>query len=139
MPRPIALNSEVLDLSARMVESHAVVASPAAGSITTICSLTIAADLVITKGIFLEAFAAYTVGTNGVSGLLQIRQTNTVGTVIGTTGAVTVVAANLVAASVQGIDTAGVLPNQVYVLCLTVGSGSASSTVSSVSLFAAIV
>src|SRR5579859_2720486 len=134
MPRPIALSSEVLDMSARFVESHAVAASPAGGSITTICSLTISADLVVTKGIFLEAFAAYTVGTNGVSGLLQIRQTNTTGTVIATTGALTVTAANLVAASCQGIDTAGVLPGQVYVVCLTVGSGSATSTVSSVSL-----
>ncbi len=139
MPRPIQDSVEVTDLSSRFVESHAIAASPTGGTITTICSLTISADLVVSKGIFLEAFAAYTVGTNGISGLLQIRQTNTTGTVIATTGALTVVATNLVSSACQGIDTAGVLPGQVYVVCLTVGSGSATSTVSSVSLFATIV
>ena len=138
-PRPIGITSDEIDLSRRFLETHAVAASPTAGTITTIATLTITSDVVVTKGIFLEAFAAYTVGTNGVSGLLEIRQTNTTGTLIGSTGALTVVATNLVAASVQGIDTGPTLPGQVYVVCLTVGSGSAGSTVSAVSLFATIV
>src|SRR5579863_4903014 len=136
MPPPIIQSADGIDLSLRFLESHAIAASPAGGSITTICSLTVNTDAVINKGIFVEAFAAYTVGTSGISGLLQIRQTNTTGTVIATTGALTVVAGNLVAASCQGIDTAGVIPGQVYVVCLTVGSGAATSTVSSVSLYA---
>jgi hypothetical protein len=37
---------------------------------------------------------------------MDIRQTGTSGAVIATTGALTVVAANLVTVSVQGIDTA---------------------------------
>jgi len=136
---PIALDGAEVDLSRRFLESHAVVASPSAGTITTICTLTVGDAIPVQKGIFLEAFAAYTVGTNGVSGLLQIRQTNTAGTVIASTGALTVVATNLVSAACQGMDTAAVVPGQVYVVCLTVGSGSATSTVSAVSLFATVV
>lgn len=139
MPRPILISSTEIDLSSRFQQTQTVVASPGAGAITTIASLTISSDLVQASGIFLEAFAAYTVGTSGVSGLLQIRQTNTTGAVVASTGALTVVAGNLVAASCQGLDTAAVLPGQVYVVCLTVGSGAAASTVSAVSLFATIV
>ena len=76
--------------------------------------------------------AAFTAGTNAVSAKLDIRQTNTTGTLIATTGAQTVVATDLYASTVLGFDTGAVTPGQVYVLCLTMGSGSATSTVSAV-------
>jgi hypothetical protein len=56
----------------------------------------------------------------------------------GTTGAATVVATNLVTACI-GVDTSPTLPGQVYVLALTVGSGSAGSTVGFVRLAALVV
>ena len=75
--------------------------------------------------------------TSGVSALLRIKQTSTGGAVINVgTGLSTVVAANLVETGCQGLDAAPVLPGQVYVLCLTIGSGAAVSTVSAVQLIA---
>lgn len=139
MPQPIQFNNAKTDNSARFKSNTTVVASPAAGSETIICSLPITDDIIVTTGIILEGWAAFTVGTNGVSANLKIRQTNVSGTTIAATGACTVTAANLVHFSVQGIDTEGVLPGQVYVLTLTVGSGSAASTVSATQLLATIV
>lgn len=138
-PDPIVLGSSGIDLSRRCLEDHTVVASPTGATETIIGSLTISDDLAITRGIFLEAFAAYTVGTNGVSGNLKIRRTNASGTTIAATGALTQTAANLVALSAQAIDATPTLPGQVYVVTLTVASASAGSTVSAVSLFATIV
>jgi hypothetical protein len=79
------------------------------------------------------------VGTNGVTGLFEIRKTTNTGTLVGTTGALTVVATNLRSDSCIGIDTSPTLPGQVYVLALTVGSGSAGSTVGFVRLAALVV
>ena len=139
MPNPIKIASDFVDWQQRVFENHTVAASPSAATETTICSLTISQDAIITKGIFLEAFAAYTVGTNGVSGNLKIRQTNTSGSTIAATGACTQTAANLVSLACQGVDASATLPGQVYVVTLTIASGSATSTVSSVSLFATVV
>lgn len=139
MPDPIVRSAAGVDLSTRFFRTSTVGGSPAAATITTVATLTLTADLIQTLGIHLWAFVAFTVGTNGVSVLMQIRQTNTTGTVIASTGAVTATAANLGSLSCQGIDTAGVLPGQVYVVCLTVATSSATSTVSAVNLSALVV
>jgi hypothetical protein len=139
MPVPIRYDAAALDLSPRVFHTTTVAASPTAGTITTIASLTIPADVALVKAIYLFGQASWTVGTNGVTGLLQIRQTDTSGTVVGTTGAATVVATNLVNQAVIGIDASPALPGQVYVLALTVGSGSAGSTVGFVRLAALVV
>lgn len=134
MPQPIRRSAVDLDLSPRVVASKAVVASPSAATETIIASLTIPSfgDLSIVSGIQLEGWAAFTVGTNGVSANLRIRQTDASGTIIAATGATTVTAADLRSLVALGFDaTAGV---SVYVLTLTVGSGSAASTVSGVLL-----
>jgi hypothetical protein len=136
---PIRYDAAALDLSPRVFHTTTVAASPTAGTITTIASLTIPVDVALVKAIYLFGQASWTVGTNGVTGLLQIRQTDTSGTVVGTTGAATVVATNLVSQAVIGVDASPTLPGQVYVLALTVGSGSAGSTVGFVRLAALVV
>lgn len=139
MPLPITDTAGGLDLSLRVVRSSTVVASPAAAAETTICTITVTGDIVVNQAVGLEGWAAYTVGTNGVSGQLRLRQTSSAGTLIADSGAVTRTAAQLVEQSVFGQDTAAVLPGQVYVLTLQVASGSAASTVSAVYLRAFVV
>lgn len=139
MPDRISLNGAAVDLSPRVINSSTVAGSPAAGSITTIATITITADLVVASGILLVGWAAFTVGTNGISALLGIRRTNTTGTIVGAGNAATVVAANLANLSVFGFDIGATLPGQVYVLTLTVGSGSAVSTVSAAQLTAVVI
>lgn len=134
----ISYSARNLDLSQRFVQSAAVVASPTDNTETIICTVTIPGSLALISGVFLYGFAAFTVGTNGVSGNLKIRQTDASGTTKGATGATTVVAANLVSRSVQAVDLAPV-GAQVYVLTLTVGSGSAASAVSAAQLVAIVV
>jgi hypothetical protein len=134
----IQFNARYLDLSARVAYSNTVAASPAAGSITTICTVTIPQNLTIATGVMLFGWATYTAGTSGISAILGIRQTNTTGGIIAVSNATTVVAASLYDENAQGFDTAPPAAG-VYVLCLTVGSGSASSTVSSCSLFALVI
>lgn len=141
MTAPIQIGGDVVDLSKRIAFNATVVGSPIAGSaITTVCTLTFPNfnNLQNVSGVFLEASCALTVGTSGVSILMQIRQTGTVGTVVATTGAVTATAANLYSPSVQGVDTAP-LAAGVWVVCLTIASGAAATTISSVSLFATAV
>jgi hypothetical protein len=141
MANPTVYGADLIDLSKRFGYTSTVAASPAASTITTIATLNIQALLGVSgvnSAVWLEGFAAYTVGTNGVSVLLEIRQTNTVGTSKGSTGATTAVAANLGALSVNAIDLAPPTGG-VYVLCMTVASGSASTTVSQCFLSAVIV
>jgi len=130
-----------LDLSPRVIQSVTVAASPSAATETTICTIPIPAAASQASGILLFGFAAFTVGTSGASANLKIRQTGTSGATIAATGATTggITAGNLVDMNVQGFDTAGVLPGQVYVLTLTIGSGAAPSTVSAASLVALVV
>ncbi len=139
MPNPIQLAGAGVDLSKRIQETHTVVGSPATNAETIVASLTITDDLVVGRGVFLEAAISYTVGTSGVSGTLKLRQTNTSGATIASTGALTIVATNLRSDAVQGVDASPTLPGQIYVVTLTIGSGAATSTVSAVSLFATIV
>jgi hypothetical protein len=140
MADPITQSAARIDLTDRIFQSSAVAGSPAAGSITTVCSVTWSPQdfPAMLSGVELEGFAAFTVGTSGISAKLDIRRTSTVGTLVATTGALTVVAANLVSLSIQGWDTVASAPGQVWVLCLTIGSGAATSTVSAAQLFGTV-
>jgi hypothetical protein len=138
-PQPIQFDAAHLDLSPRIFHSQTVAASPAAATETTICTVTIANDLAVTKGVYLFGWCAFTMGTSGVSATLKLRQTDTSGTTIRTSGAVTGVAAALYNPAILGVDTAPGSAVQVYVLTLTIGSGGAVSTVSAASLVALVV
>ena len=141
MADPIRLNAGSVDFTDRFIENHTVSASPAGASITTVATLTWspATNPAVTYGAFLSCAMALTVGTNGVSALLQIRRGSSAGTVIASTGAVTATAANLINLSTQGVDQVAFTPGQAWVACLTIASGSATSTVSNVALWAEIV
>src|SRR5512146_60538 len=139
MPAPIKPSVVFEDLSARFVSTTTVGASPSAGTEVTIGTLTIANfnDIAVVSGIQLDGWAAFTVGTSGVSANLKIRETSVSGTTVAATGATTVTAANLVEMSVKGFDaTPGV---GVYVLTLLIGSGADTSTVSALSLKAIVI
>jgi hypothetical protein len=135
----IALSGGSVDMSPRVWRSSTVAASPSAATETIIATFTITNDAAINTGIELEGWAAFTAGTNAISANLRIRQTGTSGTVIAATGATTVVATDLYALTCRGLDTAAVIPGQVYVLTLTMGSGSATSTVSACELYSTII
>lgn len=137
-PVPITSSARGLDLSPRLVRTETVGASPAAAAETIIGTLNIPTDVAYATGAVLLGWAAFTVGTSGVSANLRIRQTNVAGTVIAATGATTVTAASLVETNVQGMDAAPP-GGGVYVLTLTIGSGSAASTVSALQLLAILV
>lgn len=136
---PIAVAGGRVDLSRRLQASVTVAASPSGSAETTICTLTIPDSLVVVTGVFIEASAAWTVGTSGTGSTLRVRQTNTGGTTIVSSGLIATAAASLQNMAVQGVDTAAVLPGQVYVLTLTVAAGAATSTVSAASIFVTIV
>lgn len=142
MPEGIRASALALDLSSRIAESHAVTGSPATNAITTVCTLTFPAfsNLTVAYGVFLEGFAAFTVGTSGTAAKLDIRQTGTSGAVIATTGALTggIAAGNLVSISIQGVDQSP-LTAGVWVLALTITGGAATSTVSATQLVGTVV
>src|SRR5207244_951353 len=138
-PVPTRQSGATVDLSPRVFSTATVVGSPAASSETIIASLTINQDLAFGLGVVLIGYAAYTVGTNGVGVNLKLRQTDASGSTIRASGITTATAANLDARSIVGLDTAPTLPGQVYVMTMTVASGSAASTVSAVSLIALVI
>lgn len=138
-PEPIRMAAGAVDLSSRFFTTSTVAASPALAAITAITTFTVNANVTIVSGIQLWAWAAFTIGTSGVSAKLDIRQTGTSGAVIATTGLSTVVAGNLVETGCQGFDAAAVIPGQVYAICLTIGSGAAASTVSALQLCGLII
>lgn len=131
MPDPIQRNVGVEDLTDRFVTSTTVIASPTGGTITEIAAVTWTpqSSPTVVSGVRLAGTASVTVGTNGVTALLVIRRTSTSGTVVASSGPVTVVATDVYSISCNGFDSNAVAPGQVYMLCLTVGSGSATSTV----------
>jgi hypothetical protein len=133
------LNGAGLDLSPRVAHTATVVASPAAATETIIASLTLNKDWQTGLGVVLFGWAAFTVGTSGVSVVLRIRETNASGTVIASTGAVTYTAADLGSLSLQGLDAGIAPPVNVYVVTMTVASGAAESTVSAVDLLALLI
>jgi hypothetical protein len=134
MPEPIKQSVIFTDLSGRFQSTQAVAGSPALAAETIIGTLAIAGfgDTSVVSGIQFDGWAAFTVGTSGVSATMRIRQTNAAGSVVATTGALSVTAANLVQISVQGFDAAPGVAT--YVLTLQIGSGAAVSTVSALSL-----
>lgn len=137
---PIHFSALGLDLSPRIVQSTTVAASPGGSSETVIATLSVPSltgEQVI-SGVIVIGWATFTVGTNGVSANLKLYDTLTAsGELLVATGALTVVAANLVAFSVQGFDVEGDIGS--YCMTLTVGSGSAASTVSALQLLAIVV
>jgi len=135
---PFQWGAAGIDLSGRMVYSKTVAASPSGSAETTICTLTIPGGLALASGVLLGGWAAYTVGTSGVSVNLKIRQTSTSGSTIVATGAATKTAGSLYADDVNGVDTSPPAAG-VYVLTMTVASGAATSTVSAVILFAIVI
>lgn len=138
----IAASAVGIDLSGRFFFTTTVAASPALAAETTIASLTVSSNAAITSGIWLAGWAAYTVGTSGTAVTFRIRQTGLAGTVVVSSGALTGSqhgAGILSADDINGVDTAGTLPNQVYVLTMQVTAGAAASTVSAVSLTATVV
>lgn len=141
MPDPIQFNAGAIDLSDRIIENHTVSASPALAAITTVATLTWLpqSSPAVTKAAFLSCQAALTVGTSGVSILAQIRRGTSAGTIIATTGALTASAGNLYSVYCQGVDAVAFAPGQAWVFCLTIASGAAASTVSTVALWATIV
>lgn len=140
MPVPaITMSAAGIDLTPRLFKSTTVAASPSGASETTICTLTINQSVAVVTAVYLFGYAGFTVGTNGVSVNLKIRQTDTSGTTLGATGATTATAANLGALCLLGVDTSSAGQGQVYVLTMTVASGSATSTVSNCGLFALVV
>jgi hypothetical protein len=139
MPQPIQYDSAHLDLSARFFNSIVVAASPAAATETTIATLTLAGDLAIGTGVYLFGWAAFTMGTNGVGATMKIRRTSTAGTTIASSGITLGVATGIYQPAIMGIDPNPVPNTTVYVLTLTIASGSAASTVSAVNLTAVAV
>jgi hypothetical protein len=139
VPDPIRQGAASLDLSERVFRTATVAASPAAAAETTIATLNIAQDLAIMEGVLLVAHFAWTVGTAGVSGAVRIRRDSITGTVVKASGAKTRTAAQLVDDAIVGFDTGASLPNEVYVLTLTVASASAESTVSAVDFVALVI
>lgn len=139
MPTPISESANRIDLSPRIVDTTAVAASPATAAETVIATVNIPnfGDTVVTQKIYLEGWAALTVGTSGTTCNLRIRQSSVSGSVVATTGTTTVTAANLIETSVRGSDaTPGV---GTYVLTAQIGAAAAASTVSAVQLLATIV
>lgn len=142
MPQPFRTDSVGLDLHHRFQHYTTVDASPSAGTETVIATLALSdfGDLAMASGVIVVGWAAFTVGTSGVSGNLQIKQTNAAGTAVAATGAVnagTWAATNLAELTVIGFDAAPG-KNQ-YALTLTVASGAAASTVSALFLGAFII
>ena len=136
---PLRESAVNIDLSPRFVQSSAIVGSPATNAITSVCTVTCPSNAAVVSGVQLFGQVSLTVGTSGVTCLVQIRQTGTAGTVVGSSGAVTVVAGNLVNVTVSGFDTAAALPGQVYIIAVTIGSGAATSTVGFTQLSALVV
>lgn len=137
MPSPIRESANVLDLSPRIVDTTTVQGSPiAAAAETVIATLTNPnfGDLAITQKVYLEGWAAYTIGGSATATTLRIRQTSLAGTVVVTTGALTagVAAAALAAQDVMGADAAPGVAT--YVLTLQVTSGATNTTISAVQL-----
>jgi len=132
MPESITASALGVDLSPRLQQNTTIVGSPAAAAETIIASITLTGDPAVIQGIRVVASAAWTVGTSGTTSTLRIRQTDTSGTILASTGAVTTAAASLRFHDLYGFDTAPVLPGQIYVATLQVANGAAESTVSGV-------
>lgn len=132
MPQPIQYDAAHINLSSRIFTSNTVTGSPATNAETIVCTVTTSGDIAALAGCILMFACSYTVGTSGASARYRLRQTNTSGSTVYDSGACTsgISAGTLVTENIQGFDASPVLPGQVYVLTLTIGSGAATSTVS---------
>ena len=139
MPVPTRFLGDALDLSPRVVHTAAITGSPAAAAETIVATLQTSRDVALGLGVVLFGYVAYTVGGSGTAVQLRIRQTDTSGTVIKASGALTRTAGNLQADSICGVDLTPAGPGQVYVLTMIVTAGAATSTVSAVTLAALLV
>lgn len=140
MPSQIEWAGQGVDFTGRIAQSTAIVASPSAAAETIIASVTIPANVPVISGVILFGWAAYTVGTNGTTVQLQIRQTSVGGSSIAATGNLSGSqhgAAILSADDVGGFDSAPAA-GQVYKLTMQVANGSATSTVSAVQFVAVV-
>lgn len=126
--------ADALDLTPRVKRSATVTGSPAGASETIVATSPGVGDVAVGLGVLVIAYAAVTVGTSGTAVTWRIRQTDASGTVIKSSGAKTATAGNLIDELIVGVDTSPVLPNQAYVLTLTVTAGAAASTVSAVEI-----
>ena len=140
--QPLIYSALETDFAPRVIDTTTVQNSPiAAAAETIIATVNIPnfGGIAITQRIYLNGWAAFTVGGSGTAATLRIRQTNVTGTVIVTTGALTggIAAAALVAQDVGGSDaTPGVAT---YVLTLQITSGATNTTISAVQLLALVV
>lgn len=139
MPDPFQISGAVVDLAPRVFRDTSVDASPAAAAETVIATLSMPTDLAVGLGVLVIGWCTLTVGTDGVSVLTRIRRDSVAGTAIAASGATSATAATLVDRSIVGFDTSPTFPNEVYVMTLTVGSASAASTVSAVSLVGIVI
>ena len=135
MADPIQISAHRVDMSTRVGVSTVVAASPSGSSETVIATLTGLGypSIVIETGVIVMGWAAFTVGTSGVSVNLKLYDTAlATGELLAATGALSVTAGNLYAFSVHGVDVEA--DQTAYCLTMTVGSGAAASTVSAVCL-----
>lgn len=139
MPTGIEWDGANIDLHRRFLQNSTVVGSPAAAAETTIASLTINDSFPVVSGVYIEVTCAFTVGTNGTAVTLKIHQTNSSGSTLYSSGAVTATAANLMNMSAQAFDASPTLPGQIYIATLQVTNGSATSTVSALSIFCTVI
>jgi hypothetical protein len=139
MPVPIRDTAAGLDLSSRFFSTTTVAASPTDNTETTIATITVAGDIAAIFGVYLFAFAAFTIGTNGTAINMRIRKGTIAGTVVVASGAIQGTAANHAERQILGVDLTPTLPSQLYVVTLTVTGGSAASTVSAVTGLAVVV
>lgn len=118
--------------------STTVVGSPALAAETTVASTVVGGVAGPTSRVLLIGFVAFTVGATGTAAQVRLRNGSITGTVVGNTGALTVVAANLVSFAVLGVDSPGDVSSLAYVMTLQITGGSGASAVSSVQLVAVV-
>ena len=140
--QPLESSALTADWSPRIIDTTTVQGSPiAAAAETIIATVNIPnfGGVAIVQKVYLQGWAAFTVGGSGTAATLRIRQTNVSGTVVVSTGALTagIAAAALAAQDVSGSDaTPGVAT---YVLTLQITSGATNTTISAVQLLALVV
>jgi hypothetical protein len=121
--------------------STVVVASPAGNAETVVASVGISLGLTVVRGVLLNGWLAYTLGTAAASCRVRVRQSTVLGTIVADTGAMTGghnTAGQLVADDVNGLDTAPPADG-VYVLTLQVGGATGASAVSGALLSALVI
>lgn len=118
-----------------------IVASPAAAAETVVGQINNVSVDVPTRKLLLMAWILFTVGTNGTSANIRIRQTSLTGALVAQTGAY---AAGFVAATpfpmfIGTTDIPGDVAGFTYVVTLQVTAGSAPSTLSNLLATATLV